>query len=111
MSKKVESGTPAAFVRAFITTVKAGRTEEQNSKWVGVHTVYEKVDGLSFNQYYRTIANARGWELRDPVQATEQLDKEGKIIVRHARGGAYLILPEDSRPLTRSGKMLTLASF
>lgn len=50
----------------------------------GIHSVYS-----GFNEAFRRYFGT------DPVQATTRLAAEGKIIVRPARGGVMLYLPED----------------
>lgn len=51
----------------------------------GIHSVYS-----GFNEAFR-----RYFDGRDPVEVTNRLAREGKIVVRPARGGVMLYLPED----------------
>lgn len=51
----------------------------------GIHTVYS-----GFNAAFREYFN------EDPVPATKHLAQSGSIVVRPAKGGATLFLPEDA---------------
>jgi hypothetical protein len=53
----------------------------------GIHSVYS-----GFNEAFRAYFG------RDPVEATNRLAQEGKLIIRPARGGVMLFLPEDASP-------------
>jgi len=64
--------------RAIVTLRKEG--------YKGIHTVYSGFNE-AFKQYF---------EGEDPVNVTNALAKEGKIIVRPVRGGVMLYLPEDT---------------
>ena len=52
----------------------------------GIQSVYS-----SFNQAFREYFN------KNPVEVTTKLANEGKIVMRTARGGVTLCLPEDAR--------------
>jgi hypothetical protein len=52
----------------------------------GIHTVYSGFN-IAFKKYF---------EGENPVEVTNKLAKEGKIIVRPVRGGVMLYLPEDA---------------
>jgi len=54
-------------------------------RYKGIHSVYSGFN-QAFRQYFET----------NPVEATQRLDKEGKIIIRPVTGGVMLYLPEDS---------------
>jgi hypothetical protein len=58
----------------------------------GIHSVY-----TGFNQAFREYFN------KDPVEATNRLAAEGKIVTRPVRGGVTLYLPEDA-PASRGTK-------
>lgn len=58
----------------------------------GIHSVYS-----GFNEAFRKYFGGR-----DPVEVTNRLASEGKIVVRPARGGVMLYLPEDGVPPTTS---------
>jgi len=51
----------------------------------GIHSVYSGFNG-AFKKYY---------DGENPVEVTNRLAKEGKIIVRPVKGGVMLYLPED----------------
>ena len=51
----------------------------------GIHSVYSRFN-QAFKEYFGT----------NPVEATQRLGKEGKIVIRPARGGVMLYLPEDA---------------
>ena len=51
----------------------------------GIHTVYS-----GFNQAFKEYFD------KNPVEATNKLDKEGKIAIRPVRGGVMLYLPEEA---------------
>ena len=51
----------------------------------GIHTVYSGFN-QAFKEYFGT----------NPVEMTQRLAKEGKIVVRPVRGGVMLYLPEDA---------------
>jgi hypothetical protein len=52
----------------------------------GIHTVYS-----GFNEAFKKY-----FEGEDPVQVTNKLAGEGKIVIRPVRGGVMLYLPEDA---------------
>jgi hypothetical protein len=51
----------------------------------GIHSVYSGFN-QAFKEYYGT----------NPVATTEELAKEGKIIIRPVKGGVMLYLPEEA---------------
>ena len=51
----------------------------------GIHTVYSGFN-QAFKEYFGT----------NPVEMTQRLAKEGKIVVRPVRGGVMLYLPQDA---------------
>ncbi len=51
----------------------------------GIHTVYSGFND-AFKKYY---------EGENPVEATNRLAKDGKIVLRPAKGGMMLYLPEN----------------
>jgi len=55
----------------------------------GIHSVYS-----GFNEAFRKYFERRV----DPVEVTNRLASEGKIVVRPAKGGVMLYLPEDGVP-------------
>ncbi len=52
----------------------------------GIHTVYS-----GFNEAFKKY-----FEGENPVDATNKLAKEGKIVIRPVKGGVMLYLPEDA---------------
>ncbi|MEJ2313298.1 MAG: hypothetical protein P8Y85_00660 [Nitrospirota bacterium] len=52
----------------------------------GIHTVYS-----GFNEAFKKYFPGE-----DPVQATNKLAAEGKIVIRPVKGGVMLYLPEDT---------------
>ena len=52
----------------------------------GIHSVYS-----GFNEAFKKYFDGE-----DPVKATNQLAKEGKIVIRPAKGGVVLYLPDDA---------------
>ena len=58
----------------------------------GIHSVYSGFN-QAFREYFR----------KDPVEATTKLAQEGKIVIRPAKGGVLLYLPEDA-PMTSEAK-------
>lgn len=52
----------------------------------GIHTVY-----AGFNEAFKKY-----FDNADPVQATNKLAAEGKIVIRPVKGGVMLYLPEDT---------------
>ncbi len=51
----------------------------------GIHTVYSGFNE-AFKKYY---------DNQDPIEVTNKLAKEGKIIIQPVKGGVMLYLPED----------------
>jgi len=56
----------------------------------GIHTVYSGFNN-AFKKYF---------EGGNPVEVTNKLAQEGKIVIRPVKGGVMLYLPEDA-PVTR----------
>ncbi len=55
------------------------------SKSLGIHSVYS-----GFNQAFREYYG------EDPVPVTQQLARDGKIVMQPRRGGVMIYLPEDA---------------
>ncbi len=51
----------------------------------GIHSVYS-----GFNEAFKNYFNGE-----NPVEVTNKLSKEGKLIIRPVKGGVMLYLPED----------------
>lgn len=52
----------------------------------GIHTVYSGFNE-AFKNYYAG---------EDPIKVTNELSKEGKIVIRPVKGGVMLYLPEEA---------------
>ncbi|GAB4418594.1 MAG: hypothetical protein OHK0032_14550 [Thermodesulfovibrionales bacterium] len=59
----------------------------------GIHTVYS-----GFNDAFK-----RYFEGENPVEVTNRLAREGKIVLRPVKGGVMLYLPEDAPAARGSG--------
>jgi hypothetical protein len=77
------------FVRKAIIKLRTG-------KYKGIHSVYS-----GFNEAFKKYFNGE-----DPVKITNQLAKEGKIVIRPAKGGVVLYLPEDAPTTSRGDEAL-----
>ena len=66
------------FVKKAIKNLRKGG-------YKGIHTVFSGFN-TAFRKYFAD----------DPVTATKKLAEKGVIVSRPARGGAYLLLPEDA---------------
>ena len=60
----------------------------------GIHTVYS-----GFNEAFKDY-----FDSASPIDATNALAKEGKIVIRPVRGGVMLYLPEDAPAQTQTAK-------
>ena len=60
----------------------------------GIHTVYS-----GFNEAFKKYFDAAS-----PIDATNALAKEGKIVIRPVKGGVMLYLPEDAPAQTQTAK-------
>ena len=58
----------------------------------GIHTVFS-----GFNEAFK-----RYFEGENPVEVTQKLAEEGKIVLRPVKGGVMIYLPEDA-PVRTSG--------
>jgi hypothetical protein len=54
-------------------------------KYKGIHTVYSGFNE-AFKKYFGT----------NPVETTQRLSQEGKIVIRPVKGGVIIYLPEDT---------------
>ncbi|MBM4129340.1 MAG: hypothetical protein FJ243_04370 [Nitrospira sp.] len=75
MSEKVSH---EEFVRRAIVSLR-------REGYKGIHSVYSGFN-VAFKKYY---------DGENPVEVTNRLAREGKIIVRPVKGGVMLYLPED----------------
>ena len=53
--------------------------------YLGIHTVYS-----GFNQAFKEHFG------RNPVEVTQKMAEEGKVVIRPVRGGVMLYLPDDA---------------
>ena len=60
----------------------------------GIHTVYS-----GFNEAFKKYFDGAS-----PIDATNALAKEGKIVIRPVKGGVMLYLPEDAPAQTQTAK-------
>jgi len=67
------------FVRRAIMKLRTGN-------YKGIHSVYSGFND-AFKKYYRGV---------NPIEITNELAKEKKIVIRPAKGGVMLYLPEDA---------------
>ncbi len=67
------------FIKKAIVTLR-------KDGYKGIHTVYS-----GFNEAFKKYFDGD-----DPVQATNKLAGEGKIVIRPVKGGVMLYLPEDT---------------
>jgi hypothetical protein len=81
MPKKIST---EEFVRLAIVKLR-------NEPYKGIHSVYS-----GFNEAFKSYYSGQ-----DPVQATNQLAEDGKIVIRPMKGGVVLYLPEEA-PLVKS---------
>lgn len=86
MSKKI---TPEEFVRLAIEKL---RTEP----YKGIHTVFS-----GFNEAFKKYFSGQ-----DPIQFTNRLAEEGKLVIRPMKGGVVLYLPEDGPKMSRGDEAL-----
>ncbi len=71
--------------------VKKAIVSLRREGYKGIHSVYS-----GFNEAFKKYFNGE-----NPVDATNNLALEGKIVIRPAKGGVMLYLPEEA-PATRS---------
>jgi hypothetical protein len=62
----------------------------------GIHSVYS-----GFNEAFKKYFNGE-----NPVDATNKLAKDGKIIIRPVKGGVMLYLPEEAPGSSNAGDTL-----
>jgi len=71
--------------------VKKAIVSLRKEGYKGIHSVYS-----GFNEAFKKYFNGE-----NPVEVTNRLAREGKIVIRPVKGGVMLYLPEDA-PATRS---------
>lgn len=72
-----EKVTYEEFIRRAITSLR-------KDPYKGIHSVYS-----GFNQAFKKYYGV------DPVEVTNKLAAEGKLVIKPVRGGVMLYLPED----------------
>ncbi len=72
--------------------VKKAIVSLRKDGYKGIHTVYSGFND-AFKKYF---------EGESPIDATNKLAQEGKIVIRPVKGGVMLYLPEES-PAASSG--------
>ncbi len=77
------------FIKQAILKLRTGN-------YKGIHSVYSGFNE-AFKKYY---------DGENPVQATNKLAAEGKIVIRPAKGGVVLYLPDDAPNVTRGDQAL-----
>ncbi len=71
--------------------VKKAIVSLRKEDYKGIHSVYS-----GFNEAFKKYFNGE-----NPVEVTNRLAREGKIVLRPVRGGVMLYLPEDA-PVARN---------
>lgn len=71
--------THEEFVRKAVVSLR-------KEGYKGIHTVFS-----GFNEAFKKY-----FEGENPIEATNQLAQEGKIVIRPVKGGVMLYLPEDA---------------
>ncbi len=66
--------------------VKKAIVSLRKEGYKGIHTVYSGFN-TAFKKYF---------EGENPVEATNKLAEEGKVVIRPVKGGVMLYLPEDA---------------
>jgi len=86
MSKKI---APEEFVRLAVQKLRA-------DPYKGIHSVYS-----GFNEAFKKYFAGQ-----DPVQFTNSLAEDGKLVIRPMKGGVVLYLPEDGPKMSRGDEAL-----
>ncbi len=68
--------------------VKKAIVSLRKEGYKGIHSVYS-----GFNEAFKKYFNGE-----NPVEVTNRLAKEGKIVIRPVKGGVMLYLPDDAPP-------------
>lgn len=77
------------FIKQAILKLRTGNFK-------GIHSVYS-----GFNEAFKKYFDGE-----NPVEITNKLAKEGKIIIRPAKGGVVLYLPGEASSMTRADEAL-----
>ena len=77
------------FVKQAILKLRTGNFK-------GIHSVYS-----GFNEAFKKYFDGD-----NPIETTNKLAHEGKIIIRPAKGGVVLYLPDDVPSMTRADEAL-----
>jgi hypothetical protein len=73
--------------------VKKAIVDLRKSGYKGIHTVYSGFNE-AFNQYFKGD---------NPIETTQALAREGKIVLRPVKGGVMLCLPEEAPSVVQGG--------
>lgn len=73
--------------------VKKAIVSLRKEGYKGIHSVYS-----GFNEAFKKYFNGE-----NPVEVTNRLAKEGKIVIRPVKGGVMLYLPDDAPPTRAAG--------
>jgi hypothetical protein len=84
MNKKI---SPEEFVRLAIQKLR-------NDPYKGIHSVYS-----GFNEAFKKYFNGE-----DPVEFTNGLSEDGKIVIRPMKGGVVLYLPQEAPQVKSRGE-------
>jgi len=82
-----EEGKPKLTEEEFVRKA----VKKLRGKYKGIHTVYSGFN-TAFKEYFGT----------NPIEATQRLDREGKINIRPVKGGVMIYLPEDAPNTTEN---------
>ena len=102
MAKKTESKNGKVEVKRISElefTLKMIEKMRNPKKSKGIHTVYTKLDGINFNQYFEAYF---GYPSKD---VTNKLAKEGKIGLVPVKGGVMIYKPADIPKVDRYAKV------
>lgn len=73
--------------------IKKAIVKLRKDNYKGIHTVYSGFN-QAFKKHYGEV---------DPIQVTNELASQGKIVIRPVRGGVMLYLPEDAPTVPNKG--------
>ncbi|KAF0182339.1 MAG: hypothetical protein FD164_1178 [Nitrospirae bacterium] len=73
--------------------IKKAIVKLRKDSYKGIHTVYSGFN-QAFKKHYGDV---------DPIQATNELAAQGKIVIRPVRGGVMLYLPEEAPAAANKG--------
>ncbi len=74
--------------------IKKAIVSLRKDNYKGIHTVYSGFNN-AFKKYY---------DGENPIDVTNKLAQEGKIVIRPVKGGVMLYLPEDAPQTKNAGE-------